>query len=278
MATVTPAAEVGHALIPAGDGWFDRLARIAARDTNISRRSSLKLAAGVTATALVASWVRPARAVTATGPSDCAGTRNPYVDGCFKPVPKQNYKPTSNGCGPEKGFIKPPQSPLGVATFTPACNKHDECYGTCNSGKATCDLNFFNDMAAICAHDYPGGGIFDNIGLGFCVQLAANYATAVGVGGGDAYQTGQQEGCDCCDECSNGQTQCGDKCCPVNYECSNGACCSSCGNYIKCNYPAPLGQCDFGCCNPTTICCPHPNGTPRCCPPNLCCNGVCTTC
>lgn len=282
MATLTPPEELGHALIPVGHGWFDQLARIAVRDGNISRRASLKLAAGVTATAFAASWARPGRAAAAAAAAaadpECAGTRNPYAEGCAKPVKKQNYKASHNGCGPENGVVSVPQTPLGVATFTPACNDHDICYGTCNSSKSKCDSDFFIDMAAICATDYPSNGLIDVVERALCVQLAATYANAVSVGGGDAYQTGQKEGCDCCDECSGGQTQCGDQCCPTGYECSNGACCASCGSYIKCSYPAPAGQCDYGCCNPTTICCPHPDGTPRCCPANFCCNGVCTTC
>jgi hypothetical protein len=277
MAALSPYPE-GHALIPAGDGWFDQLARISARD--VSRRTTLKLAAGLTATSIAASWLRPgpARAKALAGDSGCAGTRSAYSSGCAKPVPKQNYTPSFNGCGPENGFVAVPQRPLNVATFTKACNAHDVCYGTCNRSKSKCDSDFFKDMAAICASDYPTSGILNVLGRGVCLQLAATYANAVTLGGGSAFATGQSEGCDCCTQCPGSQTPCGDKCCAAGYECSNGACCSSCGNYIKCSTPAAPGSCDFGCCNPTTICCPNAKGIPRCCPANLCCAGVCTTC
>lgn len=277
MALVSPYPE-GHDLIPVGDGWFDQLARISAQD--VSRRTTFKLAAGMTALSIAASWLRPGRvrAKGLAGDSDCNGTRSPYTSTCSKPVPKQNYTPSFNGCGPENGVVAVPQRPLNVATFTPACNGHDVCYGTCNSSKSTCDSDFFDGMAAICVRDYPATGVLSIIGQGLCLQLAATYATAVIVGGQGAFDTAQSEGCDCCFDCPANYTPCGDRCCGEGYECSNGACCSSCGDYIKCSAPAPAGQCDYGCCNPVTICCPNAQGIPRCCPPNLCCNGRCTTC
>lgn len=275
MADLT-SPEVGHALIPVGTGWFDQVARIAAKD--ISRRDSLRLAAGVTATAFAASWVRPGRVRAAAGDPGCGGTRTAYSDGCAKPVPKQNYTASSNGCGPENGVVAIPQTPAGIATFTPACNTHDVCYGTCNSSRSKCDSDFHKDMLEICTNRYPTGGLLDSIGRGLCFQLAGVYAGAVSTAGSDAFKTGQTEGCDCCQTCPDGQPLCGDRCCQDGHECSNGACCAPCENYIKCSFSAPPGQCDYGCCNPSTICCPHPNGMPRCCPAEFCCAGVCTTC
>jgi hypothetical protein len=268
----------GQDILPAGDGWFDRLARAAARDT--SRRDTFKLAAGVTATAIAASWVRPSRSVAAD--AGCSGTRTFYSAGCAKPVPKLNYKASFNGCGPENGVNVVPNSPLGVATFTKPCNQHDICYGTCNSSKATCDSNFFNAMKAVCVADYPGSGIFDALGRSYCLNLAQLYTTAVSAGGANAFNAAQAQGCDCCDDCPGAQPLCGSKCCAMGQICSNGACCWPCSpGYIQCSYPAPSGTCDFGCCNGLNgkgVCCPRANGLPRCCPSDLCCNGVCTTC
>ncbi|MCS6871810.1 MAG: phospholipase A2 [Anaerolineae bacterium] len=51
-----------------------------------------------------------------------------------------------NGCGPERfGGLVPD------LWFTPACNRHDICYGTCGSNRAACDSRFYEDMRAICA-------------------------------------------------------------------------------------------------------------------------------
>lgn len=51
-----------------------------------------------------------------------------------------------NGCGPEGfGGLVPD------LWFTPACNKHDICYGTPGANRATCDSRFYSDMKAICA-------------------------------------------------------------------------------------------------------------------------------
>lgn len=271
----------GQDILPVGDGWFDRLARAAARGT--SRRETLKLAAGVTATAIVASWVRPSSGVAFGGDPGCAGTRTFYSEGCADPVAKLNHTPAFNGCGPQNGVNFVPQSPLGVATFTKACDQHDICYGTCNSSKANCDFTFFDDMAAICHAEYPPfGGLFNAIGHSYCLSLAQDYTAAVMLGAGSAFQDGQSEGCDCCEDCPGSQAQCGGKCCQAGQVCSNGACCSQCDpGYIKCSYPAPVGTCDYGCCNGLNgkgVCCPKANGIPRCCPSDLCCNGVCTTC
>ena len=277
MAPLTMPPE-GEELLPAGDGWFDRLARAAA--TKTSRRETFRLTAGVAAGAVVASWIRPSLSVAAD--PDCSGTRTFYSEGCAKPVPKQNYTPPFNGCGPENGVNLVPNSPLGVATFTTACNKHDICYSTCNSNKLSCDSNFFDNMSAICSAEYPGSGVVDGLGRAYCLNLARIYAAAVIGGGGSAYKAAQAGACDCCDDCPGAKPMCGDKCCAMDQVCSNGACCYPCQpGYITCSYPAPVGTCDFGCCNGMNgkgVCCPKANGIPRCCPSDLCCNGVCTTC
>src|SRR5437773_2044427 len=81
----------------------------------------------------------------------------PATQFCHRPLP--GYVPTVNGCGPE--FLDPlinagviPQG-WGKADFanggcTPparcGCNKHDECYGTCDADKKTCDDEFRREL------------------------------------------------------------------------------------------------------------------------------------
>ena len=71
----------------------------------------------------------------------------------------------------------------------------------------------------------------------------------------------------CVQKCAEGETKCGDTCCPKGKICSEGTCCYDCSpGWIKCPVKESSG-CNFGCCNPATpVCCPglHP-GSIRCC-------------
>jgi len=257
------------------DDWFDRLARGAAG--SMSRRDAVGFFAGTTMTAILRSWVRPSR-VFGVGPRQgkdpgCAGIRTFYKADCPNKVPKlPPYKPAINGCGPQNGFNPVPQSPLYLANFTPACDGHDEGYGTCNRPKAVTDKKFLDDMKAICAKEYSGTGFFSTIGLVQCARNAETYYNAVSTLGDDPYKEGQSEGCDCCDECPGGAPKCNEICCRPGYACENGACCEQCApGWIKCPVETPY-SCKFGCCNPAEpVCCPGKGpGRIRCC---KVCNG-----
>ena len=41
------------------------------------------------------------------------------------------------------------------ANFTPACNKHDVCYGTCKKDKDACDKAFCTDLLKACKKTWP---------------------------------------------------------------------------------------------------------------------------
>lgn len=58
---------------------------------------------------------------------------------------EQNGIPTSNGCGPSGFGLLVPDF-----LFTPACDNHDRCWGTCNSSMSQCNKNFLHDMQRIC--------------------------------------------------------------------------------------------------------------------------------
>ena len=112
--------------------WFDGLARDVAR--GMPRRNAIRLIAGTFALAAFGIRWRPGTAWgverrLAQDP-DCDGIRTFYRPDCPNPVPKQNYTPSVNGCGPEGGVFGTginavPNSPLGVANFTSACDGHD---------------------------------------------------------------------------------------------------------------------------------------------------------
>ena len=87
--------------------------------------------------------------------------------------------------------------------FTPTCNAHDACYGTCFSGKGNCDYAFYEGLLGHCYECYtasfwwwdPGGWIW----LGDCSAVALTYYTSVSAAGGPAYVSGQEDGCrECC--------------------------------------------------------------------------------
>ena len=216
------------------DEWFDRLARGAAG--SMSRRDAVRFFGGAAAFAMLGTLMKPRRALgEAAGVSgeECTGIRTFYRASCDKKVSKLNYKPPINGCGPQNGFNPVPQSPLYLATFTPACDEHDRGYGTCNRPKDVTDNRFLSDMKAICAKTYPVAGFFDDLFLVQCVKSAETYYTAVNQLGDEPYADGQKEGCDCCDECPGGESKCGTwplpntrpgdgdtrQCCPKGFIC-----------------------------------------------------------
>jgi hypothetical protein len=247
----------------------------------MSRRDAVGAIAGTTVMAILGSWIRPVQAfgrdLSQGKDPGCGGIRTFYRTGCAKPVPKLNYKPPVNGCGPQNGFNPVPQTPLNLATFTPACDEHDRGYGTCNRPKEVTDTQFLHDMKEICTNTYPITGVISAMSLVQCARNAEIYYAAVSKLGDDPYKEGQEAGCDCCDECPGGAAKCGSSgiCCPKGKVCDLGACCEPCSpGWIRCPVDTTY-SCKFGCCNPATpVCCPGLRpGSIRCC--KECGNGVC---
>jgi RHS repeat-associated protein len=65
----------------------------------------------------------------------------------------QRRAPNQNGCG-SKGGTKVPGNYYGLFNFTPACNAHDLCWGTCGSDMVACNNQFLKDMLDQCNHYY----------------------------------------------------------------------------------------------------------------------------
>ena len=116
-----------------------------------------------------------------------------------------NYRPNINGCG-SKGSEWVPDSFFGLVDFTPACNTHDVCYGTCGANKAQCDINLGVDMAAACLNALaafvflPGWG---KAPLVLCLAQAATYSAVLLAipNADDAFEDAQNDACiweDCC--------------------------------------------------------------------------------
>jgi len=110
------------------------------------------------------------------------------LDNCPNKVSK-GLAPTVDGCS----FV--PDGPMANLNFTPACNGHDRCYGTCNAKKSDCDTAFYNDMVAICINTYGPEAAATTT----CKALAWTYATGVEWGGGIAYNNAQKTYCKCCE-------------------------------------------------------------------------------
>jgi len=86
-----------------------------------------------------------------------------------------------NGCGSQGAEgIDVPDSYLGVVSFTEACNRHDQCYGTEGMTRETCDAQMLEDTLEACGL-VPG-----------CSRMAVAYYLGVRVGGKEPYEEGQR--------------------------------------------------------------------------------------
>jgi hypothetical protein len=103
----------------------------------------------------------------------------------------QVHTPNQNGCG-AKGGTKVPGYYL-FFDFTPACNAHDLCWGTCGADKAQCDSMFLHAMNDQC-YQYYGISPLNNIIYTACVTLAYTYYGFVAVSQG-IFDTAQKSNC-----------------------------------------------------------------------------------
>jgi group XII secretory phospholipase A2 precursor (PLA2G12)/parallel beta helix pectate lyase-like protein len=77
------------------------------------------------------------------------------------------------------------------------CNRHDFCYQTCGRTQAECDLEFRDEMIAVCNNMTAAEKLvcYDD-----CLLRAAAYFDGVVIGGGSSYVNGQNRGCQCCQD------------------------------------------------------------------------------
>jgi hypothetical protein len=124
---------------------------------------------------------------------------------CPERGPRPNYTPGANGCTgvPENPTRSTSRCNNGPA-FTPGCNTHDRCYGTCGSSQAACDNAFETDLTAICNADAEcGPGVRCNRLRStpcrtLCLEWAVDYANGVRRFGKRFWEAGQKEACVCC--------------------------------------------------------------------------------
>jgi len=150
-----------------------------------------------------------------------AQRKNPIQNTAYCPnkVSHPGYEPKFDGCGSYASAFNPHRVPqrFFAADFYHCCKPHDICYGTCNGEKDGCDNTFGSCLAQSCGAAYP----FDPILLGYCLETAGVYYAAVSLGGGPAFEAGQQIACDCCAEST----------------CSQSCAGAVCGSFVDCNPP-----------------------------------------
>ncbi len=258
----------------AGSG-FDTLALLT--DTGLSRRQVLARLMGLAVTSLVPPWLSVANASTAARkprarsaasamgyceaqvPGACNTTRVTWTPLCTQPI-ASGTTAQSNGCGPIGGVVIKgvnvgnifPDNPLGLASFTDACNAHDCCYGTCGESKTTCDTAALQGWQQACDKRWgaaaSAGAVLAIAALSYCYEVAGAYYTGVAVGGTGAFNTAQLEVCECCGCTSDGDCMTGNSCCDsscVDTQ-SDPNNCGSCDHVCPQGQTCQGGQC-FGC-------------------------------
>jgi hypothetical protein len=123
-------------------------------------------------------------------PLECEIFRQAAPAGCDLSNPPSE---TTNGCGSEGRGDAPDSWGYGTVSFTRSCNRHDECYGTLDSGKAQCDARLETDMEKDCENKYPPDNVLTRPQLYSCYTQANTYAAFLssGVGSDGAYADAQ---------------------------------------------------------------------------------------
>ena len=111
----------------------------------------------------------------------------------------EKYKPSKNGCGSKDFDVPdtwPAKGPGKKANFTPSCNTHDVCYGTCKKDKDACDKAFCTDLRNACKKTWPNAA--DSKRRSGCEDRADFYCAGVILAGDSAYWNAQEEACHRC--------------------------------------------------------------------------------
>jgi hypothetical protein len=117
------------------------------------------------------------------------------LDECPNRISSPGFVVVPNGCGTTEDRLP---DHFGKADFTPACNTHDECYGTCPKTKQGCDDQLLSLLDAICVSRFvrplealDRAWCRKETRIGAKAALSTRRAQA-------AYERAQKEGCQCC--------------------------------------------------------------------------------
>ena len=163
-----------------------------------SRRGFFRIVTGAVAMLFAgagAATLAPAAAAGEAAEPSCFWQFPPGdLSTCAKIRHKDGHTPSTNGCGPSGWKNKAVRDHWGKANFTPSCNKHDVCYGTCGADKSDCDLNLAREAMNACGDAYPDSPTR----RAACETIAVIYGMAVDEFGADPYNDAQEEDCECC--------------------------------------------------------------------------------
>jgi len=154
------------------------------------------------------------------------------VDDCPNRVEHPGLPPINpNGCGAAGGRAFPNR--FGPVNFRQCCDPHDICFGTCNSDRDDCDLDFLTCLLSACVTGLGSLALIPRLLL-TCNAIATTYFIGVqSPFGTTAYENAQTARCDCCAEESCGS-------------CSSPAVCgsfSACGPGFPCLcFTGPNGE------------------------------------
>lgn len=215
---------------------FDELTRRAGRSR--SRREVLGLFGRGAVGALVGGQALQFLDAPAVSAQDCLVEYPPAdLDDCPNKRKHPGNVPKSNGCGQQGSSFRPPQG-FGRVDFTPPCNEHDVCYGTCMASKATCDQNFGDQLVDRCIAGYSGAFLSEVA----CIFTAGVFQAAVTLFGGEAYEDGQKLDCECCRPIQKIWCNCNKKCYTDAVTCTS-ECKASLGCFTGICVPATTAQC-----------------------------------
>lgn len=160
------------------------------------------------------------------------------IDDCPNKRKHPGNVPGSNGCGAATMEFRPPQS-FGSVDFTPWCNNHDVCYGTCGSSRIGCDVTFGDQLTDACIATYSDNYIMETL----CITVAGVYQAAVTIGGANAWDSGQKKDCECCRPTGKVRCGCTGACYDDALVCLS-ECKASLGCFTDICMPALAGQCN----------------------------------
>jgi hypothetical protein len=94
----------------------------------------------------------------------------------------------ANGCGPSGSWVRQvvPQGWNGTVNWTPACNRHDDCYDrSSTTDRSVCDRRLGNEMSDACRRVYSSPYAVETKTA--CQSTSAIYYVAVRKGGAKWY-------------------------------------------------------------------------------------------
>ena len=112
-------------------------------------------------------------------------------DGCSVPPWVQAYFDIENKNNPAGGS----DTWFSNDERTGACDRHDECYQTCNpdsGGRKSCDVQMYDNMMSACSNSSENEEMKE-----VCRFWAETYYTGLSIGGGSAWSERQEQVCNC---------------------------------------------------------------------------------